>query len=41
MNPDIIFTFHDVSINTSKLDGINSGLCDFTFHDVSINTGIV
>ena len=32
------FTFQYVSINTNKLNGLESGLCDFTFQYVSINT---
>ena len=36
-----VFTFHDVSINTSFLTGEKYGFSYFTFHDVSINTGIL
>ena len=36
---DLYFTFHDVSINTSRQYQEAQYLLDFTFHDVSINTG--
>ena len=35
-----LFTFHDVSINTSRQYQEAQYLLDFTFHDVSINTGV-
>ena len=35
---DLVFTFHDVSINTERHFLIRRCKCYFTFHDVSINT---
>ena len=34
----MLFTFHDVSINTSFKNSTSSVSLFFTFHDVSINT---
>ena len=34
----LIFTFHNVSINTQGDPGRNGGVNKFTFHNVSINT---
>ena len=40
LNQSIVFTFHDVSINTNQGSYSGRELQYFTFHDVSINTGL-